>query len=1101
MAGREMIDRMEMIKTEGIRSVEERDRAVEFALFEGFRHMAAEFPIASPEGTLGVPASLDGIELEPLPTRAPEDFTPSSITAKKIPAYEWRKQTGLERMFELGAFLKDDDCDLLPDRLDVKLIFPDRWDAYLLAAACNVAFRFGMETTSFTGPFVAPKGYEGNAVVFEGAGHPSMRMEQDGGACRVIIGGTGADLLAFTNDICERFPLLPESRTWSDVCRDIADSMTMGNLDGQLAYLEAFRGQLGDRVTALVDPEASCRAEELERAFPGVEFCNFKGRKKVYHREYDIPWEVDDFRGKLQSALDRVAPGDEVEVFAALSEERAVRSRLASDIEERLAEKGAHSSGIHIICAYKQGYSWIDEILLPKLEGKGAAKIQIQFKPFLPKGQTAWLDENGATPSRGFDQGDPDKWFDLPIRYLQELYPIADDIQDKIGVPISHTEFVPYEGSEDITYLFRAFDADGRIVLEDSYRAACSERPYLDMFPGRGKVHPSTGFVSVKVGGEQVLNERVETDVERIWDVYQKDVLPELAAFVEKKTGGDVSEGRQPFFSRVNLEVTASEPDFPLKSREDMISSLEGLHEDMYFVGADFFKTFGMERIGKVLDAPGLILPIIKKGKGKPSFSVTLEDVVADRPELRDADRVIVSMSGRDGVGACIRGISRQDGKTAVTIGVEAPDVRIVRAYADLFGKGLLSLSGKLSGVDVLRFESSGEAVEAPVESYRAPEENRDIRSIDLMEDRLIGYEDCQRILDQLEHVEGISVFRTAVSYEGRDVRAIELLPRWKGYVSRVKRLSRLPSEIINSRHHANEVSSTNSAFILLKRLLTDRKYLDLPEKMNLVIVPMENADGSALHYELQKDSPCWKLHVARFNAVGKEFFQEHFKRQTIHTEALGLTKLFYRYLPDIVVDNHGVPSHEWDQQFSGYTSPSFKGFWLPRSLLYGYFWYVTDPEYKSNLAVDRELEDRIADAIGADPEMKGLNEEWIEQFEKYAHAFMPKLFPADYYKEMIDYWIPYTQSLGNSYPATKFPWITTTSYTSEVADETAQGAYLNLCARAHVTQDLAIIDAWADSRSVFEESLTCSNGALAACQRRLRPILADSSAVKDKEE
>ena len=141
-----------------------------------------------------------------------------------------------------------------------------------------------------------------------------------------------------------------------------------------------------------------------------------------------------------------------------------------------------------------------------------------------------------------------------------------------------------------------------------------------------------------------------------------------------------------------------------------------------------------------------------------------------------------------------------------------------------------------------------------------------------------------------------------------------------------------MPSEIINSRHHANEVSSTNSAFILLKEILTNEKYKDLSEKLNLVIVPMENVDGTAIHYELQKENPYWKFHVARFNAIGKEFYHEHFKEDTIHTEAMGLTRLWYRMLPDIVVDNHGVPSHEWEQQFSGYTSPSFKGFWLPNT-------------------------------------------------------------------------------------------------------------------------------------------------------------------------
>lgn len=54
---------------------------------------------------------------------------------------------------------------------------------------------------------------------------------------------------------------------------------------------------------------------------------------------------------------------------------------------------------------------------------------------------------------------------------------------------------------------------------------------------------------------------------------------------------------------------------------------------------------------------------------------------------------------------------------------------------------------------------------------------------------------------------------------------------------------------------------------------------------------------------------------------LGKEFYYEHFQQDTIHSEAMGLTRIYDRYVPDMIVDNHGVPSHEWEQQFSGYTS------------------------------------------------------------------------------------------------------------------------------------------------------------------------------------
>src|SRR5699024_4628413 len=308
---------------------------------------------------------------------------------------------------------------------------------------------------------------------------------------------------------------------------------------------------------------------------------------------------------------------------------------------------------------------------------------------------------------------------------------------------------------------------------------------------------------------------------------------------------------------------------------------------------------------------------------------------------------------------------------------------------------------------------------------------NLNILDIDLNEDRLIGYTEYLEIINQLKYVPGIEVYEIARSYLGRKIYAIEILPREKGYISKTKRITNLPSEIINSRHHANEVSGTNATLMLLKKLLTDDEYKALPDKLNLVLLPMENVEGSDIHYELQKDNPNWKLHVARFNAVGKEFYYEYFDPDTIYREAMGMTRLWYKWLPDVIVDNHGVPSHEWEQQFSGYTSPSYKGFWLPRALLYGYFWTIDNEEYKSNYPVNKKVEEVITDKISKNEEITRWNKEWISVFEKYAHAWMPKLFPADYYKDMINYWIPFEYDPSHRYPSIRFPWITTVAYTS----------------------------------------------------------------------
>ena len=61
--------------------------------------------------------------------------------------------------------------------------------------------------------------------------------------------------------------------------------------------------------------------------------------------------------------------------------------------------------------------------------------------------------------------------------------------------------------------------------------------------------------------------------------------------------------------------------------------------------------------------------------------------------------------------------------------------------------------------------------------------------------------------------------------------------------------------------------------------------------------------------------------------------------------EALVRGRLWREWLPDIYLNPHGYPSHEWVQQFAGYLPPGF------RSYLFSRGWYtqisgMRDPRY-----------------------------------------------------------------------------------------------------------------------------------------------------------
>lgn len=1091
-----------MLKLEMQMSGKEKRYAVEAALLLGFQTESAVFPVIGADGDVPIPKTKEELQkLWKLTAKAaPEEFEPALEHAGEVFQTDFRKEKGLEELFRTGVFLKDENRDMLPDKLDVKLVLPKDMDNSILTAACNIAFRFGMETTALNGAIAAEEGYKGNAVIIEHANQTEMTLEECGGFTHVYLRGAGRELEEFSAVLCTRFPKVDCFRNWKDVLLDLTDDFVLRGADGQLAYVKACREEMPGEYAVYGSPEIS---EEQRAAFPEVQFENYKAGQKVYEKVYELPWEVETFEKLLaENIYPKLKAGDRVRIAGALSEDADIRRKLVQKVQESIEKNGAFLEETELICAYKQGFSWMDEIVIPKAEKAEPDKIEIYFKPFLPEGQTEWLDENGATPSyHNLKADNPDKWYDLPIRYLQELYPIEDVLTEKLGIAREQVVFLPYEGEENLTYLCKAY-RDSTVCFEASYKAECSERPYMDEFPQMGKVHPATGYIRVWVNGEEVIYEQIHTDLEAVWDTYQAEVLPDCKNYIEEKTGGDIRLDRQPFFHELLLDVTVSEPDYRVGCREDLISSLDALHEDMYFAGSDYFKNYGIQKSNVMLDAPGLILPAIHNREGRPVFKVLLSEQLCEKPCILRGGEEVCRQRMREEVALKISRISFENGNLSVTVDAKGVEDSVLEAYAELLEQGVVGKKQSFGGVGRLCFRGeTGRIVEADLAKQSADAvenanpngcilKDKRITDINLHEHELIGYDTYLEIIEDLKHVPGIEVFRTAVSYTGREIYAIWLAPKYEGYLSMTKRLTMHPSEIINARHHANEVSSTNAAFILLRKLLTEDIYKEVSEKLNLVIVPMENVDGAAIHYELQKEHPYWKFHVARFNSLGKEFYHEHFQQDTIHTEAMGLTRLFEKYVPDMIVDNHGVPSHEWEQQFSGYTSPSYKGFWLPRSLLYGYFWYVTNPEYKDNYPVNKKMEDVIADKIAEDEEMAAWNKEWSEQFEKYAHAWMLKLFPANYYKNMINYWIPFPADPAHRYPSIRFPWITTVAYTSEVADETAQGKYLNLCARAHVAHDEATIQMLQQAEHVFDCGCECREDGIFARYIRQRPMI-----------
>ena len=96
-------------------------------------------------------------------------------------------------------------------------------------------------------------------------------------------------------------------------------------------------------------------------------------------------------------------------------------------------------------------------------------------------------------------------------------------------------------------------------------------------------------------------------------------MLPRIYDNVMKVTDNRPLPEKQPFHRDLDVEVWMSEPDFRIGIDEELVSSLEALHEDLYFVTLDFFDALGRTTTRRRLAAPGKIFPIIHPARdGKP---------------------------------------------------------------------------------------------------------------------------------------------------------------------------------------------------------------------------------------------------------------------------------------------------------------------------------------------------------------------------------------------------------------------------------------------------------------------------------------------------
>jgi hypothetical protein len=1046
----------------------------------------------------------------------PDELAPDTPAAGRgaEPPSAPGKSFDLTAPYSLEGWFGDAYPDLIPDRTETSLVIGDAGESL---GAAHIAARIGLETTGITLPIakidrkirepnreLSPILVGRNNLLVQqlvkigktrlddlesGEGMIHLVPRAFGNATATVVAGADAagteaacDYLArrvpYIWDVARGAPELDQVVT--HVTRFFQARSGAGQASQAIGELESIAADIKDKKLESVeaklfiekaDPELDAYlAGQLKKALPEVPVTvksqGITEPVPVFEEKFDIPWEVDEFWSKLRSeVLPKTKPGAKVTVEARLSESPEVRLDIASKARAELVKAGAGDARVMVLSAYKQGFLWLTEQVIPELKGKGARSVHIKVATYRP------------------DLTKKYKFYQVPSRWLHELYPVDEIFQRDLGITKDAFQMELVDDPKDV-YTLEAYDKAGKSVYRGAFSPKYVEREYLDKFPGWSRVQVTTGWISASIDGNVILDSRIATDPERFWDYYQSKVLPRVHDNVMKITENRPTPDKQPFHRDLNIEVWMSEPDFRIGIDEELISSIESLHEDLYFVTLDFFDALGRTTVRRRLSSPGMIYPIIHPDRpGQPGQAQVLYagnastkakiEVSCKEKGVEKPLRISRDLARIDATAPVVGKVRvRSDRILEIELQVEARDDREAARAADaldalarLHDAGLFRTALSYEHVDGISVmislkdartkrlvRGTGQAIPSGV---LAPKETPRLPLVTW--DHIIGPAESEEIVQKLSAFPEVKAYKAGISYRGRDISVMEVTLPAAGKLTSLSKLTACkPTIFITGRQHANEVSSTSHILRLAELLVTDAAYKEILKKVNVVLQPVENPDGAQLAYDLQKLTPSHMLHAGRYSALGTDVGSQVGQADPLLPEALVRGRLWREWRPDIYLNPHGYPSHEWVQQFAGYLPPGF------RSYLFSRGWYtqisgMRDPRYPQYTLVAEAIREAIVSEINRNPEVRAMNLRHQDRYRRWAFAFAPYVFNQEIYKDTTVYYSdPETGEPSGSRRTTMggaggrasmgaWPQVTYFNGMTEAPDETAQGVWLDL--------------------------------------------------------
>jgi hypothetical protein len=781
--------------------------------------------------------------------------------------------------------------------------------------------------------------------------------------------------------------------------------------------------------------------------------------RKILEKEQNFSWEGTDafdlVRDKLKDAPAQPAP---LKISLGLSESPAVRSRIRKQIEQYASEQLKQPADVEVASSYKQGFFWLTEKILPALKGKSIAQLIVRF----------------AEEKEDFRK--PKRFYAEPSRWLQELYPADEILARDLPLPLDKIRFEMIPNPAAV-YEVTALDAKNAVVFEQSFSPRIKEIPYLKALPEWGTVKLTTGWARIERGAELLADVPLASDLEKFWNYYQDEVLAPVYNQILKKTGGIPTFSKQPFFKQLRVELWASEPDFQLGLDEEIVSSLEALHDEIYFDTLDFLRGIteldveegDLPEDTQRFSAPGNIFPVIHAStEGEaPRVKITFEDWAGQAPQLtlkwKEAGREEMVRrfpfptlkSKPIQIPAFVyNGLEEKLESLSAELEFEKESdylalLDLLPAYRELLGRDALSSALSYPSLGALRlkvkcrdlFKEEVLPVLAPAESKPAPVPAPPRPGESIVDTtRILSPEDVAGLTARLAQFPILRMSIGGRSYEGRPVPVIEAYKPSGDYVSIPRLIALKPTIYLSGRQHANEVSSTTYILKLAELLATDKAYQDYVGRINFVLQPLENPDGAALAFDLQQLTPLHSLHAGRYSSLGIDIGSLAGSARPILPEALVRRELYAKWAPDVYLNLHGYPSHEWVQQFSDYSPYLFRDYWIPKGW-FTYFRSLNLSIYARYKEAGDELRGFITAEMNADPRIKESNKKFYDRYYRWASRWQPYVNPLELYDGVNIY---ARRRAGVENRLTPRSQTTYAEETPELMDETARGAWLD---------------------------------------------------------